>query len=320
MKVVACVVLVVLWLWVPAAQAGTQKPTVIALWDGTPPAGSGQGPDRPEHIVHKTDAHPGVVKYIGKPRMVVLHPDHPNGTAVLVIGGGGYAILAMAQESMPTAQWLLTLGVTPVILYYRLPDDGWAPVAPFQDAQRAMRLLRARADNLGINPHRIGVIGFSAGGNLAGITATRFAHDSYPARDAADRVSSRPDFAGLIYPVSDLAVDHSGTADQLAAQDNAVAAYTIQSHVTGDTPPTFIVHAADDPVVDVDTSLSLFRVLHEHGVAAELHVMEKGGHGFGLGLPGTRASHWPGLFSSWMAHHGWLAPVTTMSANPDGHP
>jgi len=307
---------IVLVLLIPPAHAGGQKtmdasrkPTVIPLWQGKPPAGSGHKPAAPEHLVRKTAVPPGLVKDIGEPRMVVLHPRHPNGAAVLVVGGGGYVVLAIAQESMPVAQWLLTLGVTPAILYYRLPGDGWAPVAPFQDAQRAMRLLRRHAADFGIDPQRIGIIGFSAGGNLAGITATRSGHDFYPPRDTADKLSSRPDFAGLIYPVSSLAHDHSGTRRQLMAQSNAVAAYTVQSHVSARTPPTFIVHAADDTVVDVGDSLALFRALHAHGVPAELHVFEKGGHGFGMGLPGTRASHWPGLFASWMAHHGWLPPA-----------
>ncbi len=287
------------------AAAAVQPPTVISLWQGTPPAGSGHRPAQPEHLVRKTATSPGMVKDVGEARMVVLHPRHPNGTAVLVIGGGGYTVIAMAQESMPTAQWLLTLGVTPAVLYYRLPSDGWAPVAPFQDTQRAMRLLRRHAADFGIDPQRIGVLGFSAGGNLAGILATRFRHDFYPPRDAADKLSSRPDFAGLIYPVSSLADDHSGTRAQLMAQKDAVAAYTVQRHVSARTPPVFIVQAENDPVVDVEDSLSLFRVLHQHDVPAEMHLFERGKHGFGLGRPGTRTVQWPRLFAGWMTQHGW---------------
>lgn len=298
--------------------AGTKrKPTVISLWQGSPPADSGHAPARPEHLVRKTATYPGVVTDIAKPRMVVLHPAHPDGTAVLVMGGGGYAVIAIAEESMPAAQWLLKQGVTPVILYYRLPGKSWAPVAPFQDAQRAMRLLRLHAASLGIDPQRIGVLGFSAGGNLAGITATRCKHDFYPPLPKAGKFSSCPDFAALIYPVSSLVHDHSGTRHRLMAQQNAVHAYTVQFHVSDQTPPMFIVQNEDDPVVSVDGSLSLFKVLHEHHVPAEMHLFAKGGHGFGLGKPGMRDTVWPRLFAGWMAHYGWLRAAGRATAKTD---
>lgn len=320
MKTSLCTVLAIaLALLVPRAHAGSSKPTVISLWQGTPPAGSGHKPAQPEHLVRQTATSAGLVKDVGEARMVVLHPRHPNGTAVLVIGGGGYVVIAMAQESMPVARWLMTLGVTPVVLYYRLPSDGWAPVAPFQDAQRAMRLLRQHATAWGIDPQRIGVLGFSAGGNLAGITATRSGHDFYPPRDAADKFSSRPDFAALIYPVSSLADDHSGTRAQLMAQKNAVAAYSVQGHVSAHTPPVFIAQAENDPVVDVEDSLSLFHALHRHGVPAEMHLFACGKHGFGMGRPGTRSMQWPRLFAGWMKHHGWLVPPEKSPAAPAGH-
>lgn len=290
-----------------SAASGRQ---VIDLWSGTPPTGNGHAPRGPERI-RMTGRFKGAVSNIRNPRMVVLQPARPNGAAVLIMGGGGYARIEIAREARPAAQWLLSLGVTPVILYYRLPSDGWAPVAPFQDAQRAMRLLRARAGNLGIDPDRIGVLGFSSGGNLAGITATRFDHDFYPAVDGADTQSSRPDFAGLIYPVSSMQppYDTTRTRRELAPENDSATAYTLQEHVSRRTPPTFIAQAEDDPVVNVGASLSLFDALQRHGVPAELHVFETGGHGWGLGRPGTRVGIWPRLFDGWMKQDGWLSPA-----------
>ncbi|HET7267289.1 MAG TPA: alpha/beta hydrolase [Oleiagrimonas sp.] len=299
------------------ASADTQDTIqTVYLWPDGVPADSGPAPQGPEKVVTTIDDY-GVVLNISKPRMIVMHPEHPNGTAVLILGGGGYLHIQIGAEVIPTAEWLMTLGVTPVILYYRLPGDGWAPVAPFQDTQRAMRLLRAHADAFGINPHRIGVLGYSAGGNLAGIIATRFKHDFYPPTDAADKQPSRPDFAGLIYPVSSITppYDNTNTRQRLLPQDNAQQAYTVQNHVSDATPPTFIAQAEDDPVVNVQSNMALYQLLVEHGVPAELHLFEHGGHGWGLGLPGTEVSQWPMLFAAWMRLHGWL-PCPTDKAAP----
>lgn len=280
----------------------------IHLWPNhVPPAGSGQAPDGPEQVVTTIDDY-GVVLNISKPRMVVMHPEHPNGTAVLIIGGGGYAHIQIGAEVIPTAEWLMPLGVTPAILYYRLPGDGWAPVAPFQDTQRAVRLLRAHADQLRIDPDRIGVLGYSAGGNLAGIIETRFKHDFYAPVDAADKQSSRPDFAGLIYPVSSIMPPYvnTNTRQRLLSQPDAQRAYTVQNHVTDQTSPTFIAQAKDDPVVNVQSNITLYHLLVKHDVPAALHLFEHGGHGWGLGLPGSEVSQWPMLFAGWMRKHGWL--------------
>jgi len=300
-----------------AAQPATAPAAVqtIGLWPGGPPAGSGSAPSGDERV-GRSGSGVGAVSNIGKPRIEIVHPAHPDGTAVLIVGGGGLFRIEIGHEAEPTAQWLAALGVTPVILYYRLPADGWAPVAPYQDAQRAMRILRARAAVLGIDPQRIGVIGFSSGGDIAGITATRFAHDFYAPVDAADKLSSRPDFAGLVYPVTSMqaSYDTTRTYRELAAQGDARTAYTVQLHVTPQTPPTFIAHAEDDPIVNVGSSLALYDVLRKQHVPAELHVFERGGHGWGLGMPGTRVGNWPVLFAGWIAGHGFLPAAGTVGA------
>lgn len=291
-----------------SASAGATQ--TVPLWPHATPASGGRTPSGEERV-WQSGSGAGAVSNVIHARMKIIRPPHPNGSAVLIIGGGGLFRIQIAHEAEPTANWLAAIGVTPVILYYRLPADGWAPVAPFQDAQRAMRLLRAQAPQLGIDPQRIGVIGFSSGGDIAGITATRFAHDFYTPRSAVDRVSSRPDFAGLIYPVSSMRkpYDTTRTYRELAVQSDARQAYSVAGHVSADTPPVFIAHAADDPIVKVGSSIELFTTLLREHVPAELHVFEHGGHGWGLGLPGTRVGQWPVLFAGWMADHGWLSPA-----------
>lgn len=296
------------------APAAAQQPQSIELWPGSPPGGTApRGPER----IGQSGTGVGAVSNISRPRIEIWRPARPNGTAVLIIGGGGYFRIGIGHEVQPTAQWLAALGVTPVVLYYRLPADGWPAVAPFQDGQRAMRILRAHAGELGLDPQRIGVVGFSAGGNLAGIVATRFANAFYAPVDAADQQSARPDFAGLIYPVTSLQppYDTTRSSRELSTQADAATAYSVQLHVTHDTPPTFIAHAVDDPIVNVGASLSMFDALRKQQVPAELHVFEKGGHGWGLGRPGSLVAAWPRLFAAWAREHGFF-PLPAGLASP----
>jgi acetyl esterase/lipase len=281
------------------------EPTRIDLWPGKPP-GDG-GPSEPERL-YKTGSHAGAVSDISVPRIEVYKPARPNGTAVIVIGGGGYARIGMAQEVMPTAAWLASQGITPVVLYYRLPADHWPAVAPFQDAQRAMRVLRAHARELGLNPARIGVLGFSAGGNLAGVAETRSAATFYPPVDEADHASARPDFAALIYPVITLQqpFDTTRSGRELSTQPDAVQAYSVQLHVTPRTPPTFLAQAEDDPISNIGNSRMMFAALKQNGVETELHVFARGGHGWGMGSPGSEVAAWPELFLAWAGRNGFL--------------
>ncbi len=287
----------------PPPEAG--EPISIDLWPGPPQGGGGpQGPER----LYRKGSHVGAVSNVSRPRIEIYKPLHPNGTAVIVIGGGGYARIGIGQEVMPTATWLTTQGVTAVVLYYRLPADHWPAVAPFQDAQRAVRVLRAHAHELGVDPARVGMIGFSAGGNLAGITETRFADGLYPAVDAADRLSARPDFAALIYPVISLQQPYDTTRSgrELSTQADSVQAYSVQLHVIHATPPTFLAQAKDDPIANIGNSLIMYDALKKNDVETELHVFDKGGHGWGMGPPGSEVAAWPGLFATWARRNGFL--------------
>ena len=284
------------------AQAGTQT---LHLWpDGHLP----QIVSGPE-LVGNEGSSMGAVTRVSQPRLEIHRPANPNGTAVLILGGGGYFRIQVGTAARPMAQWLASIGVTTAVLYYRMPVDGWPASAPFADGQRAMRLLRAHADALGIDPTKIGVMGSSAGANLAGILSTRFDHDFYPALDASDRLPSRPDFLAMLYPVVTLKPPYDTTRSrrELATQPDAVEAYSVEGHVRSDMPPVFLAHAADDRIADVQHSLLMFQAARAQNVPAELHVFDRGGHSWGLGKPGTQVAQWPRLFVTWARAHGFMA-------------
>lgn len=283
------------------AQTG---PQTLKLWpDGHLPQ-TVSGPE----LIGNEGSSMGAVSRISEPRMEIYRPAQPNGSAVLILGGGGYFRIQVGTAAAPMAQWLASIGTTAAVLYYRLPADGWPAVAPFQDGQRALRLLRSQAEDLGIDPAQIGVMGSSAGANLGGILATRFDHDFYPALDAVDRTSARPDFLAMLYPVVSLQapLDTTRSRRELATQADAVAAYSVESHVRADMPPVFMVHAADDQIADVGHSLTLFNAARAQGVPAEMHIFEKGGHSWGLGRPGALVAQWPRLFATWARSHGFM--------------
>ncbi len=291
-------------LLVGAGVAQAQALETLVLW---PEGHLPRNVTGPEQIGNEGSAL-GAVTRIAEPRMEIYRPAQPNGTTVLILGGGGYFRIQVGTAAAPMAQWLASIGVTAAVLYYRLPADGWPAVAPFQDGQRALRLLRSRADSLGIDPQKIGVMGSSAGANLGGILATRFDHDFYPALDAADRTSARPDFLAMLYPVVSLQapLDTTRSRRELATQADAVAAYSVESHVRADMPPVFLVHAADDRIADVGHSLTMFSAARAQGVPAEMHIFERGGHSWGLGRPGTLVAQWPRLFATWARSHGFM--------------
>jgi acetyl esterase/lipase len=236
--------------------------------------------------------------------MRVYRPVTPNGAAVLVAGGGGYFRIQLKKESTPAAEWLAAQGFTVFELIYRLPNDGWDAAAPFMDAQRAMKIIRTRAVEFGVKPDRIGIMGFSAGGHLAGFTAYQPGRALYEGKDRFEQVSARPDFAVLLFPVVTLRKPYDTTRTRREivgekASEKAEIAWSLDTYASKDAPPTIIFAAADDPTTPPGHGILLFQTLVAAGASAELHLFRDGGHGWGLGKPEQVISQWPGLFTHW---------------------
>ena len=294
--------------------AGLPEPDeTIDLW----PKGAPGAPAKPlVETVDERSKDPTLtdraVHGISRPRMVVFRPEIPNGSAALITPGGGYRWVVIDKEGYEIARWLAARGWTCFVLFYRLPGEGWAsgPDVALSDAQRAMRLIRSRARDYGIIPERVAAMGFSAGGHVCADLATRFAANTYAPVDAADRLGARPDIAAPIYPVQSMRLPfaHPGSRDLLLGPNPTPAleaAHSPEDQVTDATPPTFLVHAEDDPTVPVDNSLRLRAALKARGVAVETHLFAHGGHGFGLRRAmGKPAERWPDLFLAWARTQG----------------
>ncbi len=227
---------------------------------------------------------------ISQPTITVYSPAGKNtGAAVIVFPGGGYKILAMDLEGTEVCNWLASRGITGVLLKYRVPNKGSYPKSPvaLQDAQRAMGIVRSRAAEWQLDPHKIGVLGFSAGGHLAAAISTHFERRLYAPVDEADKVSCRPDFAVPIYP------GHLWIDREKFELNPAVP-------VTSQTPPTFLLQAENDPVDPPEHALVYYRALKKSGVPVELHLYAAGGHAFGLRRTELPISAWPTLVETWL--------------------
>jgi acetyl esterase/lipase len=283
-------------VWQPTA-GHTQRP----IWLGTPPnAQPLPGPESATSDPHALIAgKPGIaVTNVSQPTMTVYAPQGKNtGAAVVVFPGGGFQMLAMDLEGTEVCDWLTSRGITCILLKYRVPGIPYdwhcdcrahnlaVSVPALQDAQRTLRLVRAHAAAWHIDPHRIGVLGFSAGGYLVAETSTRFGHNAYKAIDAVDRESSRPDFAVAIYP------------GHLATDDDVLNPNVPVSH---DTPPTFLLQAEDDHTDGVNQVLVYYNALRKADVPAEMHVYAHGGHAFGLRPTSLPITRWPALVEEWL--------------------
>jgi acetyl esterase/lipase len=271
--------------------------TVVTLWPkGAPGPNETAGPeiDTSTATSDKIAGRPLVrLGNVSVPTLTLFAPKGKNtGAAVVVFPGGGYKILAIDLEGTEVCDWLTLRGITCVLLKYRVPDTGPYPKSEeaLQDAQRAVGMVRAHAAEWKIDPKRVGVLGFSAGGHLAAAVSTHYETRLYPKVDAADELSCRPDFAAVVYP------------GYLALEDKGFA-FTSDIPVTKETPPTFLVQAEDDPV-HVENATVYFLALKAAGVPAELHVYAKGGHGYGLRRTQLPVTGWPNRMDEWLTTIG----------------
>ncbi len=287
-------------VWLATAAFSLAERPAISLWPGAAPGEKGDLP--PETDTTKpTDglvAGQRVIRLgnVHSPTMTVYVPpaDKETGAAVLVCPGGGYNILAMDLEGTEVCEWLNSIGVTAVLLKYRVPKraDLERHTAPLQDAQRAMGLLRQRAVEWGIDPKRIGCMGFSAGGHLAAALSTNYETRSYPVLDEADKQPCRPDFTILIYTAY---LTEKNEGDKLAKEIK----------VTEQTPPTFLAMTEDDPI-RVENALFYYLALKNAKVPAEMHLYPTGGHGYGLRASKNGVTTWPARAADWLRTAGLL--------------
>ncbi len=253
-----------------------------------------------------------IISHVSIPTLRIFRPpaDQANGAAVIICPGGGYSVLAAGHEGYDVAEAFNKMGVTAFVLKYRIPDsaDMINPeIGPLQDAQRAIQLARLHAKEWHIDPNRIGIMGFSAGGHLASTAGTHFSKSTI---DNSEQVNLRPDFMILIYPVISFtdSIGHSGSRNNLIGKNPSpekIKEYSNELQITAATPPAFLVHARDDDAVPVKNSIYFYEALKKNHVPAEIYLFEKGGHGFGM-VNKTSDVKWMDHVATWMSKSGWL--------------
>jgi acetyl esterase/lipase len=284
--------------------------TILKLWpDGVPGSLSNES-----YFEKATISEGKATRYekVTDPSIFVFlpSPEKNTGTAVLICPGGGYGVLAFDHEGFAIAKWLNDNGIAGIILKYRLPSDMIMidkSIGPLQDAQEAMRIIRRNASGWKIDPDRIGVIGFSAGGHLASTLSTHFAEKVY---ESKDEISAKPNFSLLIYPVIsfDESFTHAGSRKNLIGDNpsySAVKHFSNELQINDKTPPAFMVHSTDDKTVPVKNSIVYYEGLVRNNIRGELHIFQKGGHGYGLAIGRETESEWPDLCLRWMKVNGF---------------
>jgi acetyl esterase/lipase len=285
--------------------SGSGQDFEVTLWpDGVINSGDSDEQERREYsdiMLISNVQNPGIAVYLPAQRQA-------TGQAVLICPGGGYNVLAYDWEGIDIARWFNSRGIAAIVLRYRLPVSRSLLVrheAPLQDAQRALRLIRFNAEHWNIDKNRIGVIGFSAGGHLASTLGTRYDHTTIGPVDAIDKVSARPDFMILVYPVVTFRENfaHNGSRDALLGEnryEELIDFYSNELHVSPETPRTFLVHSGDDKVVPVENSLYFYQSLINHGVPAEMHIYPEGGHGYSLAVGKGYLQTWTDRLNDWL--------------------
>lgn len=263
---------------------------------------------KPAAVKETADTTGGIlrIRNVSVPTLTIYRPDaaKANGTAVVICPGGGYALLAASHEGSDVAKLFTSWGITACVLKYRLPNDAIMEnktTGPLQDAQTALELVRKHASEWKIDPAKVGIMGFSAGGHLAATASTHFNKPVI----AADKSVLRPSFSILIYPVISLtdSLMHKGSRDNLLGTDLSparIAEYSNELQVTPETPPAFLVHASDDKAVPAGNSIAYYQALLKNNVSAEMHIYEKGGHGFGMNNK-TTTDQWTERLKNWLA-------------------
>jgi acetyl esterase/lipase len=285
-------------LFLPFAVLAADTPQTVKVWPDKAPGEKGTIGEEKVLEVKPGQSKVQRVTNVSTPTLTIHRPakDKDTGAAVVICPGGGYNILAWDLEGEEVAAWLNSIGVTGIVLKYRVPrrpedPKDKPPPGALQDAQRALSLVRSHAKDWGIDPKRIGMLGFSAGGHLTAAASTNFDKRTYDKIDPIDEVSCRPDFTVLIYPAYLIVKDKEELAPDI--------------RVSKETPPTFFAHAADDGV-KADNSIQMYRALRKEGVPAELHIYASGGHGFGLRASDKPCSQWPQRCAEWMKAQGIL--------------
>ena len=288
------------FLFAPVAAGAVETPKEELLWPADHAANQGDEPrtvDSPEWTERVTKS----------PTLTYFLPDkeNRNGAAIVICPGGGYSGLARETEGREVAEWCREHGIVGVVLRYRCGGGKNLAPVPLQDVQQAIRTVRANAKALGVDPNKIGVCGFSAGGHLASTAATMFDDGDAKSSDPIAQQSSRPDFAVLVYPVITLVGDaaHRGSRNNLLGPDSSdelAAEWSTDQRITDQTPPTFLVHASDDGGVLPKNSILFYEALLANRVQAEMHIYEVGGHGFGMFRDKRPADLWPNELEGWL--------------------
>ena len=298
-------------LFVLCTATGYTQGEPIVLW----PNGAPDALENPDYVESYTYDALGDIRGMSKVSVPTLTPfladsKYSKGTSVIICPGGGYSHLAIKKEGYKVAKWLNTLGISAFVLKYRMPSEETMKDksnGPLQDAQEALRMIRSNSKKWNLDPNKIGVLGFSAGGHLASSLSTHYEDQVYASKE---RISARPDFSILVYPVISMkeGVTHNGSKRNLLGDEpsqESIERYSNANQVTAETPHAFLVHATDDKAVPVENSLEYYSALKRHEVPVEMHIYERGGHGFGLGVSGTNTD-WPKSLHKWFLINNYI--------------